>query len=48
VERDDETILELEREVIAFLKEVREKITELQRTYDPQSIDADAALLMAG
>ena len=43
VDRDEETILELEREVIAFLKEVREKINELQRVYDPQPIDAAAA-----
>jgi putative phage-type endonuclease len=48
VERDNETILELEREVVAFLKEVREKITDLQRAYDPQPIGDDGSLLMAG
>lgn len=48
VHRVPEIIDELEKEVIAFLNEVRAKINELQRVYDPQPIDAAAALLMAG
>lgn len=48
VDRDDETILGLEREVIAFLGEIRATIGKLQHIYDPQPIDNDAALLMAG
>lgn len=49
VHRDDEKIAELEREVIAFLQEVREKVAELQALYggvEPAPHDAD--LLMAG
>jgi putative phage-type endonuclease len=48
VHRVPEIIDELEKEVITFLNEVRAKITELQRIYDPQSIDEAGALLMAG
>jgi putative phage-type endonuclease len=48
VERDDAMIAELEREVIAFLNEVRGKVVELRRRYDPQPIDETAALLMVG
>ena len=48
VMRDDALIAELEREVVAFLNEVRGTVTRLQRLYDPQPADADAELLMAG
>lgn len=48
VMRDDTLIGELEREVVAFLNEVRGTVAQLQRIYDPQPIDATAALLMAG
>ena len=48
VMRDAALIAELEREVVAFLNEVRGTVTRLQRLYDPQPADADAELLMAG
>jgi putative phage-type endonuclease len=48
VMRDQTTIAELEREVVAFLNEVRGTVAQLQRLYDPQPADADAELLMAG
>lgn len=48
VMRDEVTIAELEREVVAFLNEVRGTVTRLQRLYDPQPADAAAELLMAG
>lgn len=48
VMRDDALITELETEVVAFLNEVRGTVAKLQRIYDPQPIDATAALLMAG
>jgi putative phage-type endonuclease len=48
VMRDDALIAELETEVIAFLNDVRGTVAKLQRIYDPQPIDATAALLMAG
>ncbi len=48
VHRDDAMIAELEREVISFLNEVRGKVMELRRRYEPQPVDEAAALLMAG
>lgn len=48
VMRDDSLIAELEREIVAFLNEVRGTVAQLQRIYDPQPADADAELLMAG
>jgi putative phage-type endonuclease len=45
--RDDAMIADLEKEVIAFLNEIRAKIQQLQNIYDPQSDDANS-LLMAG
>lgn len=47
VQRDDAIIAELEREVIVFLNEVRGKVAELKRLYEPAELDADAALLVA-
>lgn len=48
VHRDDAMIADLEREVIAFLNEVRAKVDELRRIYEPQETDPAAELLMAG
>lgn len=48
IERDDALIEELEGEVIAFLKEVREKVDQLRKRYDPPSPDPVSELLMAG
>ncbi len=48
VHRVPEIIEGLEKEVITFLNEIRATINELQNAYDPQPIDGDAALLMAG
>lgn len=48
VERDASMIADLEREVIAFLNEVRETVIKLKRSYDPSSLDPASELLMAG
>jgi putative phage-type endonuclease len=49
VHRDEEVIGELEKEVIAFLNEVREKVDQLRKRYEPAPlIDGAAELLMAG
>jgi predicted phage-related endonuclease len=48
VERDDAMIADLEREVIAFLNEVRAAVIDLRRRYDPPAVDETADLLMAG
>ncbi|MCD1264274.1 exonuclease [Shinella sumterensis] len=48
VMRDDGLIAELEREVVAFLNEVRGTVAQLQRVYDPQPADDDVKLRMAG
>ena len=48
VERDDELIRELEAEVVAFLKDVRAKVDELKRIYEPELADPETELLMAG
>lgn len=48
VQRDEAVIADLEAEVIAFLKEVREKIASLQNIYSPQPTDDAGAVLMAG
>lgn len=45
VPRDDAMIAELEAEVIKFLGEVRAKVDELKRTYEPET---ETNLLMAG
>ena len=47
VNRDNAMIAELEREVIAFLNEVRGKVIELRRRYEPAAVAAND-LLMAG
>lgn len=44
IERDDDKIADLEREAIAFLQEVHDKIVTLRATYEPQR----PPLLMAG
>ena len=46
VHRDDALIASLEAEVITFLNEVRTKVDQLQRLYEPQ--DEPEQLLMAG
>lgn len=46
--RDDAVIAELEREVVAFLNEVRGTVAQLQRIYDPQPADDAVNLRMAG
>jgi predicted phage-related endonuclease len=46
VQRDDELIESLEKDVIAFLKEVRATVDQLQNIYDPQ--EEAPQLLMAG
>ncbi|WP_312418302.1 lambda-exonuclease family protein [Shinella sp.] len=48
VMRDDGLIAELEREVVAFLNEVRGTVSQLQRIYDPQPADDDVKLRMPG
>ncbi len=48
VERDDQLIAELEAEVIKFLAEVRAKVDELKRLYDPEQSEPNTELLMAG
>lgn len=48
VMRDDVLIAELEREVVAFLNEVRGTVAQLQRIYDPAPADDTPNLLMAG
>lgn len=47
VHRDNEMIANLEKEVIAFLKEVREAVDDLLRQYEPETADGPE-LLMAG
>lgn len=48
VMRDDAAIAELEREVVAFLNEVRGTVAQLKRIYEPQERDPASELLMAG
>jgi putative phage-type endonuclease len=48
VMRDNVLIAELEREVIAFLNEVRGTVAQLKRIYDPAPADDIPNLLMAG
>jgi len=48
VHRVPEIIEELEKEVIAFLKEVRETIEALQKEYGTQLEDTSTEILMAG
>lgn len=48
VHRDDALIADLEKEVVAFLNEVRGKVIELRRLYEEPKADAPAELLMAG
>lgn len=48
VQRDDAMIAELEREVIAFLNEVRATVAELRRRYDPEPEISLSELKMAG
>ncbi|ANK73764.1 exonuclease [Ensifer adhaerens] len=48
VERDDQLIAELEAEVIKFLAEVRTKVDELKRLYDPEPVSHEQEYLMAG
>lgn len=48
IDRDDALIADLEKEVIAFLNEIRAKIQQLQNLYDPQPTDETPHLLMAG
>jgi putative phage-type endonuclease len=48
VMRDDAFIADAEKEVIAFLNEVRGKVVELRRRYEPAPVDEAAELLMAG
>ncbi|WP_313522612.1 lambda-exonuclease family protein [Shinella sp.] len=48
VMRDAALIAELEREVVAFLNEVRGTVAQLQRIYDPQPADEAVNLRMAG
>lgn len=48
VMRDDTLIDELEREVVAFLNEVRGTVAQLKRLYDPAPADDIPNLLMAG
>lgn len=48
VQRDDAVIAELEREVVVFLNEVRGKVAELRRLYEPAEADPASAMLMAG
>lgn len=48
VERDDSQIAELEREVIAFLTELREKVARLREKYAPDQTPEPAKMMMAG
>lgn len=48
VQRDDAMIAELEREVVVFINEVRGKVAELRRLYEPAETDPAAELMMAG
>lgn len=48
VHRDDTLIAELEREVVVFINEVRGKVAELRRLYEPAETDPAAELMMAG
>ncbi|MCW0014865.1 lambda exonuclease family protein [Rhizobium sp. BT-226] len=48
VDRDDAMIADLEREVVAFLNEVRAAVIDLRRRYDPPVADEAADMLMAG
>jgi putative phage-type endonuclease len=48
VHRDDALIADLEKEVVIFLNEVRGKVMELRRRYEPEERDPAAELLMAG
>ncbi|OMQ44726.1 lambda exonuclease family protein [Ensifer sp. 1H6] len=48
VHRDDALIADLEKEVVAFLNEVRGKVIGLRRLYEEPKADAPAELLMAG
>ncbi|WP_017993895.1 lambda exonuclease family protein [Rhizobium leguminosarum] len=48
VDRDDVMIADLEREVVAFLNEVRAAVIDLRRRYDPPVADEAADMLMAG
>ena len=48
VHRDDAIIEELEKEIVTFLNEVRGKVAELRRRYEPEERDPAGELLMAG
>lgn len=48
VERDNERIEELEREVIVFLNELRDKVDRLRAEYDPEPLPDAVKLMMAG
>lgn len=48
VHRDEAVIAELEREVVVFINEVRGKVAELRRLYEPAEADSAASMLMAG
>lgn len=48
VHRDEAVIAELEREVVMFINEVRGKVAELRRLYEPAEADPAASMLMAG
>lgn len=48
IERDDQLIAELEAEVIKFLAEVRAKVDELKRLYEPEPVSHEQEYLMAG
>lgn len=48
VERDDETIHGLEKEVVAFLAEVRSTVDALRKQYEPTAADPSTEILMAG
>jgi hypothetical protein len=47
VPRDDDMIAELEAEVVKFLGEVRAKVDQLKRIYEPDT-DDEPNILMAG
>ncbi|NKM69205.1 lambda exonuclease family protein [Rhizobium laguerreae] len=48
VDRDDAMIADLEREVVAFLNEVRAAVIDLRRRYETPVADEAADMLMAG
>lgn len=48
VERDDAVVAELEAEVITFLNEIRAKVDQLTRIYDPVKPEGAVSLLLAG